>query len=95
MIEQRGITLVGFAVTNLDDDGAVQLALPFDAQAGTALDTALDGVRERFGSDRHHAGRAPRQGRRSGDADAAGLTTASSGCGAQLAFATIVCLLTP
>jgi DNA polymerase IV len=51
LIAQRGITLVGIAVTNLDDDRAVQLALPFDAHAGTALDTALDGVRERFGSD--------------------------------------------
>jgi DNA polymerase-4 len=50
LIEARGITLVGIAVTNLDDDRAVQLALPFDAQAGHALDTALDGVRERFGS---------------------------------------------
>ena len=50
LIEERGITLVGFAVTNLDDDHAVQLALPFDAQSGTALDTALDGVRDRFGS---------------------------------------------
>ena len=50
LIERRGITLVGVAVANLDDDTAVQLALPFDATTGTALDTALDAVRERFGS---------------------------------------------
>ncbi len=50
LIEERGITLVGFAVTNLDDDRAVQLALPFDAQSGSALDIALDGVRDRFGA---------------------------------------------
>jgi DNA polymerase-4 len=50
MIEQRGLTLVGVAVQNLDDDKAVQLMLPFDRQSSTALDTALDGVRDRFGS---------------------------------------------
>ena len=49
MIERHGITLVGVAVANLDDDGAVQLPLPFDGQGG-GLDTALDDVRERFGS---------------------------------------------
>ena len=38
------------AVTNLDDDGAVQLALPFDRRSGGALDAALDDVRDRFGS---------------------------------------------
>jgi DNA polymerase-4 len=50
MIAKNGITLVGIAVSNLDDDDAVQLALPFTSQSGTALDAALDGVRERFGS---------------------------------------------
>ena len=35
---------------NLDDDGAVQLALPFDRHSGGALDAALDEVRDRFGS---------------------------------------------
>ncbi len=50
LIEARGLTLIGAAVTNLDDDDAVQLALPFDRVAGSALDRALDGVRDRFGS---------------------------------------------
>jgi DNA polymerase-4 len=50
LIEARGITLVGMAVANLDDDGAVQLPLPFDRYAGGALDAALDRVRDRFGS---------------------------------------------
>jgi DNA polymerase-4 len=51
-IEQRGITLVGVTVTNLDGDGrAVQLALPLDGAGGDALDTVLDAVRERFGVD--------------------------------------------
>ena len=49
-IAARGITLVGVAIGNLDDDGAVQLELPFDATAGPDLDTAVDAVRDRFGS---------------------------------------------
>jgi DNA polymerase-4 len=51
MIERQGITLVGVAVGNLDDSGVVQLTLPFDRHGGGALDAALDGVRDRFGSD--------------------------------------------
>ncbi|HEV2311250.1 MAG TPA: DNA polymerase IV [Acidimicrobiia bacterium] len=50
MIETDGLTLVGLSVGNLDDEDAVQLALPFARQSGAALDTALDEVRERFGS---------------------------------------------
>ncbi len=49
MIEQRGLTLVGIAVGNLDDDGAIQLTLPFDRHP-RALDLALDEVRGRFGA---------------------------------------------
>jgi len=50
MIERQGVTLVGVAVGNLDDGGAVQLALPFDRHSGVALDAALDEVCDRFGS---------------------------------------------
>ena len=50
MIEAQGLTLVGLALTNLEDDGAVQLALPFAPQLDWALDAALDEVRDRFGS---------------------------------------------
>jgi DNA polymerase-4 len=50
LIDEQGITLVGVAVSNLDDDDAVQLALPFDKLAGTSLDRAVDAVRDRFGS---------------------------------------------
>jgi DNA polymerase-4 len=49
MIERQGLTLVGVAVANLDDDCAIQLALPFDRHSGGALDAALDEVRDRFG----------------------------------------------
>jgi DNA polymerase-4 len=49
MIERRGLTLVGVAVGNLEDDRYVQLLLPFDRRCGYALDAALDEVRLRFG----------------------------------------------
>jgi DNA polymerase-4 len=62
LIAERGITLVGIAVGGLDDEVGVQLVLPFaqrraathrpepDPARESALDTALDGVRDRFGS---------------------------------------------
>jgi DNA polymerase IV len=49
MIERQGITLVGISVGNLENDDAVQLALPFDRWSGGALDEALDKVRARYG----------------------------------------------
>ncbi|MBV8958226.1 MAG: DNA polymerase IV [Actinobacteria bacterium] len=51
LVNEKGLTLIGISVGNLDDDGAVQLVLPFDRRSGNALDAALDDVRERFGSD--------------------------------------------
>jgi DNA polymerase IV len=50
MIEHRGLTMIGVAIANLDDNGIVQLALPFARASGGALDAALDDVREKFGS---------------------------------------------
>jgi DNA polymerase-4 len=50
MIERQGLTLVGVAVGNLDNAGAVQLTLPFDRYSDGDLDAALDAVRDRFGS---------------------------------------------
>jgi DNA polymerase IV len=50
MIERRGLTLVGVALANLDDDDAVQLPLPLDRRRGAALDLTLDRLRDRFGS---------------------------------------------
>ena len=50
IIEHRGLTLVGIAVANLDDDDAIQLTLPIDRYTGAELDAALDAVRARFGS---------------------------------------------
>jgi DNA polymerase-4 len=50
LIERRGLTLVGVAVGNLADDGAVQLTLPFDRRADGALDATLDDLRDRYGA---------------------------------------------
>jgi DNA polymerase-4 len=50
MIRDRGITLIGLTLSNLDDDSAIQLALPFDRSLAPAIDTTLDEVRDRFGS---------------------------------------------
>ncbi|MFL5860692.1 MAG: DNA polymerase IV [Solirubrobacteraceae bacterium] len=48
VIARRGLTLIGISLTNLCDQDAIQLALPFDRTAG--LDRALDELRERFGA---------------------------------------------
>ena len=51
LIERQGLTLVGVALGNLDDDGAIQLALPLEDHRGAALDVALDTLRDRYGAD--------------------------------------------
>jgi DNA polymerase IV len=50
MIERKGITLVGVAVSSLEDGGACQLALAIERHSSDALDAALDEVRQRFGA---------------------------------------------
>jgi DNA polymerase-4 len=50
MIRSQGITLIGVTLSSLDDDSAIQLALPFDRPLAHALDATLDDVRDRFGS---------------------------------------------
>jgi DNA polymerase IV len=51
LIEERGLTLVGLSVANLEHELPAQLALPFERRSLEALDAALDEVRERFGAD--------------------------------------------
>jgi DNA polymerase-4 len=48
LIDRRGLTLLGIALSNLADAGAVQLVLPFDRARD--LDAVVDRVRDRFGS---------------------------------------------
>jgi DNA polymerase-4 len=51
LVRTQGLTLIGISLTNLDDADAQQLELPFAARETSRLDPALDGIRERFGSD--------------------------------------------
>jgi DNA polymerase-4 len=49
LIHERGLTLIGVAISNLADDLPLQLALPLDAADTELLDGVLDEIRERFG----------------------------------------------
>ncbi len=51
LLDERGLTLVGITVANLDDAAAVQLPLPFPGLSDVAVDEAIDEVRDRFGTD--------------------------------------------
>jgi DNA polymerase-4 len=48
LIEDRGLTLVGVAVANLENDDALQLTMPVEQYA---LDAAVDEIRLRYGTD--------------------------------------------
>ena len=74
LIERDGITLLGLALGNLTDQDAVQLVLPLERRPVRALDTAVDDVRERFGSDAITRAVLHRSRPRDAGADAAGLT---------------------
>jgi DNA polymerase-4 len=50
LIETRGLTLIGLSLTNLENETPLQLPLPLDRRDDTALDAALDLIRDRFGS---------------------------------------------
>lgn len=50
MIHERGLTLIGLALTNLDDSDTMQLSLPLEERAGNTLDSTLDALRDRFGA---------------------------------------------
>jgi DNA polymerase IV len=49
-IERRGLTLLGVALANLEDDCAVQLTLRLNGARRQTLDSALDEIRDRFGT---------------------------------------------
>jgi DNA polymerase IV len=49
-IDRKGLTLIGISVANVRDALPLQLALALDGRRSTALDEALDRVRDRYGS---------------------------------------------
>jgi DNA polymerase-4 len=64
LIAERGLTLVGFAVSEIDRSGAEQLMLPFTAQTEpAAVDAAVDRVRRRYGKSALTRGLSPASGR--------------------------------
>lgn len=50
LIDERGITLIGLSLTNLDDADTMQLTLPLEPRADNTLDATLDDLRRRFGT---------------------------------------------
>ncbi|OBI87775.1 DNA polymerase IV [Mycobacterium asiaticum] len=48
LFAEKGLTLLGFAVTGIDRSGAQQLMLPFDGDS-PAVDSAIDAVHRRYG----------------------------------------------
>ncbi|WP_204801289.1 DNA polymerase IV [Mycobacterium riyadhense] len=48
-IAERGLTLVGFAVSGIDRSGAQQLMLPFGGEQPQSIDEAVDQIRQRYG----------------------------------------------
>ena len=50
LIAERGLTMIGFSVANIDRSGAEQLELPFGVADLSALDRAVDGLRQRYGN---------------------------------------------
>jgi DNA polymerase-4 len=50
LIREKGLTLIGISLTNLDDGNALQLELPFTDVPSLQLDRAMDGIKARFGA---------------------------------------------
>ncbi|SOJ58034.1 DNA polymerase IV [Mycobacterium simulans] len=48
-IAERGLTLIGFAVSGIDRSGARQLMLPFGGEVPDSIDEAVDKIRQRYG----------------------------------------------
>jgi DNA polymerase IV len=51
LVRERGLTLIGLSLTNLENEIPLQLPLPFAGQHDVTLDVALDVIRDRFGAD--------------------------------------------
>jgi DNA polymerase-4 len=51
LVRERGLTLIGLSLTNLEQEVPVQLPFPFAGDHDVSLDVALDVIRDRFGAD--------------------------------------------
>ena len=49
IIDERGLTLIGVSVGNLQNEEAVQMALPFERADAAVLDSTIDAIRDKFG----------------------------------------------
>lgn len=49
VIAERGLTLVGFAVSGIDRSGSQQLMLPLPGETPDSIDAAVDQIRRRYG----------------------------------------------
>ena len=63
LIDERGLTLIGITLAGLDGSEQMQLELPFDAADTGGLDRAVDGIKDRFGTDAITRGALLRHGR--------------------------------
>lgn len=50
VIDQRGLTMLGLTIANLENDLPIQLSLPLDRDDTELLDAALDEIRTRYGA---------------------------------------------
>lgn len=50
MIQRRGITLIGVTLSGLEEVGSVQLELPVPTREAFTVDSAVDRVRDKYGS---------------------------------------------
>jgi DNA polymerase-4 len=50
LVAERGLTLLGLAVSGLADDRPLQMALPFGPRDDGELDATLDRLHDRFGA---------------------------------------------
>ena len=50
LIVEQGLTLIGITLSGLDDADAVQLELPYASAAPRDLDTAMDRIRDKYGT---------------------------------------------
>ncbi|WP_067537386.1 DNA polymerase IV [Nocardia crassostreae] len=50
LIHERGLTLIGLSLTNLENADSMQLTLPLEPRGAATLDSTLDALHDRFGA---------------------------------------------